>query len=161
MLISNNNLNIPQVNLFTIDDNNYDNNDIAFRRISRPNIKRTGFWNKFKEYKESFASTGSKRARGDGIDLVAENKYLNKELAMYKNMVMSLSKQWSNRKAVDSEINNIINEYKEDQKTLLIDEFDKVTHVMKVYKCFYEDELLSKRKMIEELAKIIDELYLK
>jgi hypothetical protein len=154
--------NAPQVNLFSIDDNNNcENLDLAYRRISRPNIKRTGFWNKYKEYKESFVSSGSKRARAEGIDLIAENKYLNKELAMYKNMVMSLSKQWSSRKAIDSEINNIINDYKEDQKTLLIDEFDRVKHIMKVYKCFYEDELLSKRKLIEELAKIIDNLYLK
>jgi hypothetical protein len=156
-LINNNNPNNPQVNMFYVDDPN-ENNDPLHRRISRPNIRRTVFWNKFRD---SVVSTGSKRGRAEGIDLIAENKYLNKELAMYKSMVSSLSKQWSSRKAIDSEINNILNEYKEDQNLLLEDEFQRVTHVMRIYKHFYEDELIAKRKMIEELAKIIDELYIK
>jgi hypothetical protein len=143
--------------MFCIDDIN-DQNEPAFKRISRSNIKKTGYLNK---YRESIVSTGSKRGRADGLDLVSENKNLNKELAMYKSMVMSLSKQWSSRNSIDSEIHSIIIDYKEDQKKLLADEFERVTHIMKIYKYFYEDELLAKRKMIEELAKIIDDLYVK
>jgi len=143
--------------MFCIDDNN-DKNEHAFNIIGRTNIKKTGFLNK---YRESIVSTGSKKGRADAQDLVSENKYLNKELAMYKSMVMSLSKQLSSRNAIHTEINSIINDYKEDQKILLADELERVAHIMKIYKYFYEDELLAKRKMIEELAKIIDDLYVK
>jgi len=143
--------------MFYVDDQ-LENNDAGLRRISRPNIRRTAFLNKFRE---SVVSTGSKRGRAEAIDLVAENKYLNKELAMYKSMVSSLSRQWSSRKAIDSEISNILAEYKEDQRLLLADELERTNHIIKIYKHFYEDELLAKRKIIEDLAKIIDELYLK
>ncbi len=98
--------------------------------------------------------------QGNVNDHTQEIKQLRKELTLYKTTVQNLSSELEFLRSNNINVEKIICEFQENQKKIFDVEIENLNQVIKVYKSFYEEELLGKRKVIEELAKIIDEIYL-
>jgi hypothetical protein len=95
------------------------------------------------------------------IEFVTELKKTKKELELYKTTVTNLSDELLYLKSHNFLIDKIISDFQDSQKKIFKCEIENFNHTLKVYKCLYDEEVKSKRKVIEELAKIVDEIHLK
>jgi hypothetical protein len=95
------------------------------------------------------------------VDINNEVRKIRKELELYKTTVTNLSDELLYLKSHNLNSDKIISDFQVSQKKILECEIENFNHTLKIYKSLYDEEIRSKRKVIEDLARIVDEVYVK
>lgn len=144
-------------------NNNQNNNQFSFASLFNREKTQSKRPKGLNWLKESIVSNTSKfyGVNPNKEDISYEIKQLKKELSLYKTTVENLSGELEVVKQKNMEIDNIVSEFQETQNKIFQSEVENFNHILNIYKNLYEEEIKSNRGVIEELGKVVDEVYLK
>lgn len=118
-----------------------------------------------KDYKNLKASIMSQNSiRGSFLmhdDQINEIKQLKGELSMYKTQTEMLTRKFQSNSILKNELQKMLDTYENKNKEIYKTELKNMSDCFDIYKGFYEEELNSRREIIDELCKIIEEMKLK
>lgn len=94
-------------------------------------------------------------------DQINEIKQLKCELSMYKTQTEMLTRKFQSNSILKNELQKMLDTYENKNREIYKTELKNLTDCFEIYKGFYEDELTSRRNIIDELCKIIEGMKLK
>lgn len=97
----------------------------------------------------------------DNSEYLKEIKELKTEINMYKNYIQAINDKLENEQKLKLEIEHLYKYYEENNKKIFKCEIDNINKCFEVYRKFYEEELLSRKNIIENLSVTIEDLLLK
>lgn len=111
--------------------------------------------------KASLISQGSFKNSIIGEEQIQEIKQLKSELTMYKTHNDMLTKKFQGYSSLKKEVHNILDKYEQKNREIYKMELENLKDCFSIYRGYYEEELSSRRQIIDDLCKIIDDMKLK
>lgn len=128
-----------------------------FRMFSTQKNKIKPIINRKSAMLKFFVNDNIKKSTDDNNTL----RQLRKENALYRDTVETLRNEDISLKAIRAELFKALADFQDNQKLINKMEIENLQKIVKIYKQYFEEELLNNRVSIEELGEIIDDMLLK